>query len=219
MNTLKEVNLKTMRSYDLAAQRYHELFQNEMNEKVYDRRFLNDFSMRFDSDSLICDAGCGPSGHIGRYVFDKGIPVIGIDISGQCVRLARECNPGMHFVCGNIGDFAFPDASFDAIIAYYSIIHTPKKYVDGIFQEFCRVIKPEGDLMVVVKAGQTEGLQSELLDFRTEIYFTLFTAGEIAGYYKRSGFELEFIEKRSPYEFEIKSERIYALGRKRRLMS
>ncbi len=44
-------------------------------------------------DSLICDAGCGHSGHIDRYPFDKGIPLLGVDISERCVELARECNP------------------------------------------------------------------------------------------------------------------------------
>ena len=77
MDTLDKVNSFTRQAYNLAAQKYDELFHNEMNEKKYDRTLLDDFASRFNRDSLVCDAGCGPSAHIGRYLFEKGIKVSG----------------------------------------------------------------------------------------------------------------------------------------------
>lgn len=68
-----------------------------MNQKEYDRVILDKFARFFDSGSVICDMGCGPSGHIGRYLFDKGLNVFGIDISDKCVSIAREANPKMRF--------------------------------------------------------------------------------------------------------------------------
>lgn len=214
MDSLEEINSKTRQAYNLAAQRYHELFHDEMNEKEYDRKLLDGFASKFNKDSLICDAGCGPSGHIGRYVFEKGIPVVGVDISDQCVALARRENPGMRFERGDIGSLAFADATFDGVIAYYSIIDTPKKYVGRIFCEFHRILKPYGYLLIAVKAGTTEGYVYDLLGIKTELYFSLFTQEEIASYFEQGGFGLEFIEKRNPYDFEISAERIFALGRK-----
>jgi len=214
MDSLESINLKTRKAYNLAAERYHELFHNEMNEKEYDRRLLDSFASRFHKDSWICDAGCGPSGHIGRYVFDKGIQVVGVDISDKCVELARHYNPKMRFERGDIGNLAFDDDSFDGIISYYSIIDTPKRYVGRIFREFHRVLKPGGNLLVAVKAGTTEGYMKDLLGIQTEIYFTLFTEKEITRYFEQAGFLLEFIEKRNPYDFEISNERIFAIGKK-----
>ena len=211
---MDSINLKTRQTYNLAAERYHELFHNEMNEKEYDRRLLDSFASRFHKDSWICDAGCGPSGHIGRYVFDKGIQVVGVDISDKCVELARRYNPKMRFERGDIGNLAFDDDSFDGIISYYSIIDTPKRYVGRIFREFHRVLKPGGNLLVAVKAGTTEGYMKDLLGIQTEIYFTLFTEKEITRYFEQAGFLLEFIEKRNPYDFEISNERIFAIGKK-----
>ena len=214
MESLRLVHAKTRRAYNLAAQKYHDLFHNEMDEKEYDRKLLDAFADKFPKDSLLCDAGCGPSAHIGRYLFDKGLRVVGVDIADRCVALARAHNPEMLFKQGDIAHLAFPADSFDGIVSYYSIIHTPKKSMDRIFNEFRRTLKPGGYLLVAVKAGTNDGYVNELLGFETEIYFVLFSEVEIAGYFQRSGFELEFIERRNPYDFEIHNDRIFAVGRK-----
>jgi SAM-dependent methyltransferase len=214
MDSLAEVNAKTRHAYNLAAQKYHDLFHNEMNEKEYDRKLLDSFARRFAGGSLVCDAGCGPSAHIGRYLFDKGVPVVGVDIADQCIELARRHNPGMQFVRADISRLPFAAGTLDGIIAYYSIIDTPKRHVGRIFREFRRVLKSDGSLLVAVKAGAGEGYQPELLGIKSEIFFALFTEEEITAYLQRAGFQLEFFEKRDPYGFEIKNERIFAIGKK-----
>ena len=214
MDTLKSINSLTRLAYNLAAQKYHELFHNEMNEKEYDRQLLDSFADRLNKDSLICDAGCGPSGHIGRYLFEKGINVVGVDISEKCVELARHNNSDMKFECADISNMPFDDNSFDGLISYYSIINTPKIYMNKIFDEFRRVLKPEGYLLAAVKAGTTEGYVDDLLGVKTKIYSTLFTQEEIVIYFSQAGFLLEFFDKRNSYDFEISNERIFAIGKK-----
>lgn len=214
MDTLDKVNSFTRQAYNLAAQKYDELFHNEMNEKKYDRTLLDDFASRFNRDSLVCDAGCGPSAHIGRYLFDKGIKVIGVDISEKCVELARIYNPEMKFECADIGSMPFAENTFDGLISYYSIINTPKIYIGKLFSEFNRVLKPNGCLLVAAKAGTSEGYIDELLGIKTKNYFSHFTKEEIVSYFKDTGFSLEFIDQRNPYSFEISNERIFAIGKK-----
>ena len=215
MDSIEIVNAKTREAYNLAAQKYHDLFHDEMDRKEYDRNLLERFAAYFKKDSLLCDAGCGPSGHIGRYVFDRGIPVIGVDIADRCVELAREHNPGMRFERCDMGALPFDDETFDGIIAYYSIIDTPKSQVGRLFREFRRALKPGGRLLVAVKAGMTEGYQAELLGIETQIYFCLFTQAEMRRYFEDTSLDVEFLELRSPYPSEIHSERIFAIGRKR----
>ena len=214
MDTLKSINLLTRQAYNLAAQKYHELFHNEMNEKEYDRKLLDSFAARFNKDSLISDAGCGPSAHIGKYLFDKGIKIIGVDISEKCIELARLNNPEMKFECADISHMPFDDNTFDGLISYYSIINTPKIFVNKIFAEFRRVLKPDGYLLVAVKAGTMEGYIDDLLGIKTKIYSSLFTQEELVAYFSQAGFLLEFFDKRNPYDFEISNERIYAVGKK-----
>lgn len=209
---LKKARAKTRHAYNLAAQKYDALFHDEMTRKQYDRNLLDGFARSFGHGSLICDAGCGPSAHIGRYIFDKGVPVVGVDISERCTEIARRHNPGMRFVQADIAELPFADETFDGIIAYYSIIDTPKRHIGRLFREFWRTLRPRGLLLTAVKAGAGEGYQGELLGIPVEIWLALFTEEEIAGYYEQAGFELEFLEKRDPYGFEIANERIFAIG-------
>lgn len=213
-DSLKSISSLTRQAYNLAAQKYHDLFHNEMNEKEYDRKLLDSFASRFNNDSLICDAGCGPSAHIGRYLFEKGIKVVGVDISEKCIELATLNNPEMNFECADICNMPFDDNTFNGLISYYSIINTPKIYVNKLFDEFGRVLKPGGYLLIAVKEGTTEGYNDDLLGIKIKSYLSFFTKEEIVGYFKDSEFTLEFIDKRNPYNFEISNERIFAIGKK-----
>ena len=56
-----------------------------------------------------------------------------MDISNRCVELASENAPEISFIREDMLHMSFPDESFDGIISYYSIIHTPRKHVGRIF--------------------------------------------------------------------------------------
>ncbi len=214
MEELKRINEETRRSFNLAAERYYKLFKNEMKEKAYDQVLLDKFAGSFESESIICDVGCGP-GHITRYLFDKGLNVFGIDISEKCIEIARRENPKMRFQVMDMARLEIEDESIDGIISFYSIIHTPKRLIHILFQEFNRVLKKDGKILIVVKKGSTEGYVDELEGFKTRLYFTNFTEEELETYLQTSGFELISLETRQPYDFEIPVERIYATGKKR----
>jgi SAM-dependent methyltransferase len=214
MDPVKTAHAKTRLAYDLAARRYHGLFHDEMKEKAYDRALLDAFAGRLPSGARVCDAGCGPSAHLGRYLADKGLTVTGVDISERCVEMARAFNPGMSIVREDMQDLSFAAGAFDGVVAYYSIIHTPKAAVGRFFREFHRVLKPGGCLLLAVKAGASEGYLRELLGIPAEIYFSLFDEDEIAACFDEAGFAVEFLERRDPYDFEIENERIFAIGRK-----
>lgn len=201
-------------SYDLVAEEYYRLFHDEMNCKEYDRLLLDQFAANFDRRSRLCDAGCGPAGHIGRYLFDKGLNIYGSDISPRCIEIARRTNPAMQFRTENLLQMNTPDASLDGLISYYSIIHLPKQSQSTIFREFNRVLKPGGKLLIVVKQGETEGYIHELLGYSTTVWFSHFSVQDIDGYLTDSGFITTFIETRPPYAHEINNTRIYAIGEK-----
>ncbi len=144
MDELDQINQKTRNAYNLAAEKYHQLFFDELDKKEFDRNILDEFTSYFNKDSILCDAGCGPSGHITGYIFNKGIDIIGIDISEKCVEIAQRVNPLIKFERGDIYRLGYDDNYFDGIISYYSIIYTPKKFIPGILNEFKRILKPGG---------------------------------------------------------------------------
>jgi len=211
---IKQISDLTRIAYNACAQKYHDLFKDELEIKSCDRRILDEFADYFKEKQIVYDMGCGPSGQIGYYVHSKGIKVIGVDICDKCVEVARNYHPSMKFERRDITNLSLKDRSIDGIISYYSIIHTPKKYVDKIFREFRSVLKKRGKLLITVKEGTLEGMVNNFLECGTQIYFTHFTKNEIRNYFERNGFKILLLEKRVPYEEEIALNRIYALGEK-----
>ncbi|UCE29195.1 MAG: class I SAM-dependent methyltransferase [Candidatus Bathyarchaeota archaeon] len=214
MEELAEANENTRKSYDLVAEKYHELFKNEMKQKEFDRLLLDEFAKHFDSESTICDMGCGPSGHIAKHLYDKGLNVFGIDISEKCIEIAQRENSEMKFQTMDMTSLQIADEAIDGIISFYSIIHTPKQFVKVFFREFNRVLRKGGRILVVVKKGDTEGYVDRLLGYKTRIYSTYFNEEEIKGFLETNGFRIILSETRQPYEFEIPNERIYTIGEK-----
>lgn len=214
MDPLDLAHSVTRQAYNLTADRYHSLFRDELEEKEYDRMLLDFFAGRLNSGSLICDAGCGPSGHIGRYLADKGMVITGIDISDRCIELASALNPDMHFAREDFARMSLESDSFDGVVSYYSIIHTPKNILHKVLREFYRVLKPGGLLLIAVKAGYEESLKTDLLGIETAILLSLFNETEIKDHLIKNGFDIFFSEKREPYEFESKYDRIFVIGEK-----
>lgn len=211
---INEITKDTRAAYSRMAQKYHELFHDEMNQKEFDRIILDSFARYFDEASSLCDAGCGPSGHITRYLYDKGLKILGIDISDRCIGIAGKQNPEMEFKVMDMTCLGLPDKSLDGIVSFYSILHTPKEHQNLIFREFNRVLKKGGKALVVVKKGEDEGYIHEMLGEEVKIYFTNFMENEIEGLFKENGFKINYIVTRQPYEFEIEVPRIYTAAEK-----
>jgi SAM-dependent methyltransferase len=211
---IEEINELTKLAYEKTADKYHVNFKHEIEQKEYDRLLLDKFSSLLNDNSIICDAGCGPSGHIGKYLADKGHKIIGIDISQKCIEIASSYNPDLIFKTMDMMNTNFDDASFDGILSFYSIIYTPKEFINRIFAEFNRIIKPNGKLLIVIKKGTDEGFINDDWYEGNKVYFTHFVESEIKEYFAANNFRLDFLDTREPYEFEFNVDRIYAIGTK-----
>jgi ubiquinone/menaquinone biosynthesis C-methylase UbiE len=210
LKNLSEIKLQTIQHYDKVAVKYADLFKDEICKKEYDRKLLDGFAQSFNEKSLLCDAGCGAAGQIGRYLFDKGLNVCGIDFSEVSIKTAREVNPGMVFHVMDMTKLDFPDDSLDGIVAFYAIIHVPKKHMGLIFSEFSRVLKKGGKLFLAVHKGESESVVEEALGQKTSLHISYFNETEIIQYLTYGGFNFEFMETRDPYDFEFHTQRIYA---------
>ena len=109
-------------------------------------------------------------------------------------------------------DLPLADGSADGLVAFYAIIHTPKRLIDRYFREFRRVLKGGGKLILSVKEGDEEGYLDEFLGYETRSYFSHFRAEEIERYLAGNGFRTLLLESRRPYDDEIAVPRIYAIG-------
>jgi trans-aconitate methyltransferase len=207
----RDIHECTRRAYNDVADLYQSLFKNELAEKPFDREYLDRFSRLLPNDACVCDAGCGPSAQYGRYLFDKHINVFGIDISDRCIELARQHDHEMKFVRTDFLDWDHPHASLDAIISYYSIIYTPKKFLGSVLNVFKQKLKPRGWLLIVVKKGEFDGFQDTILGVPARSYWAEYQEDELRTHIETAEFAVQELIVRAPYEDEINNDRIYCL--------
>lgn len=117
----------------------------------------------------------------------------------------------MEFQCTDYLNWNPLPNSIDGSISYYSIICTPKKDIDILFQIFKKALKPNGKFLIVLKKGDFEGYQDEVLGIKVHAYFAEYKEDEIELISKRNGYNIEELITRKPYQDEIDTERIYCL--------
>src|SRR4051794_29141951 len=104
-------------SYDRVAEEYARRIFGELEHKPLDRQLLDRFARAVQSLGSACDLGCGP-GHVARYLHERGLPVIGVDLSPAMVEVARRLNPGIEFRQGNMLSLDFADGVWGGIAAF-----------------------------------------------------------------------------------------------------
>lgn len=93
----------------------------------------------------VLDAGCGPGRHA-KELIAKGARVIGIDISEEMIRLAKEhCPVGADFYQADFERAEFKPASFDLIIASLSLMYS--RDLNPVFDNFGRWLNRRGRLI------------------------------------------------------------------------
>jgi len=199
-------------TYDQVARPYAEQFFDELDRKPFDRALLDRFAARVRGLGRVCGAGCGP-GHVGRYLADRGVDAFGLDLSPGMVALARDLNPAMRFVQGDMRALPLSDASLAGFVAFYSLIHFERGAAGGVLTELTRVLIPGG--LLLLAGGEGEVHADDWFGQGVSIDATLYHPTEMATYMKRTGLDVEAITTRAPYEFEYQTTRVYAAGVKR----
>jgi phosphatidylethanolamine/phosphatidyl-N-methylethanolamine N-methyltransferase len=92
--------------------------------------------------------------------------VVGIDISAPMLdkarrRVAREKLAHVETIAvGDAENLAFPDASFDAVVAQYVVTAVPNP--ERALDEFVRVVRPGGEIIITTRIGAETGLRGAI---------------------------------------------------------
>jgi ubiquinone/menaquinone biosynthesis C-methylase UbiE len=89
----------------------------------------------------LLDIATGP-GYVATAAAARGARVVGIDFSGPMVARARELNPAIEFQEGDAEELSFSDASFDAVVMNFGILHLARP--ERAMKQAARVLKPGG---------------------------------------------------------------------------
>ena len=202
-------------SYDEVAAEYTRRIADELDHKPFDRDLLDRFAAIFDTDDTVCDVGCGPA-HVARYLSQRGVKVIGIDLSPEMVAQARALNPFLEIRQGDMLGLDVPDESWSGVVAFYSIIHIPRADVVRALKELGRCLRPGGRLLMSFHIGDEVLHLDELWEHPVSMDFFFFRTEEMVGYLGEAGFEVEETLERDPYpDVEYQSRRAYIFARRR----
>lgn len=194
-------------SYDVVAETYARRFSDELSRKPFDREWLERFA-RGCPRGRVLDIGCGP-GHVGRFLADLGLDVIGVDLSPAMIDIARRLNPGMAFEAGDMKRIDRDDGSVAGIVAFYSLIHMTRAEVPAALTEFRRILMPGGKLLIAVHGGTGEITSDDFLGHPARFVATLFETDELTRLVGDAGFRVDQSAERERYDFETHTPRIY----------
>jgi SAM-dependent methyltransferase len=103
-------------------------------------------SARLPPVARVLELGCGPGVPVARML-SRRFAVVGVDISQQMVRLARLNAPRAVLLQADMASVAFRPASFDGVVAFYSLIHVPRVHHAGLLARVRRWLRPGGVLV------------------------------------------------------------------------
>ncbi|KNG44779.1 methyltransferase domain-containing protein [Stemphylium lycopersici] len=168
-------------SYDAIAPKYAQEFTNPDDELRLDylNRLLtllqSSANNKNNNDSKaptasVLELGCGagiPATKILLSSTNPTINVTGNDISTTQLTLARtnlseySNSTRLTLLDGDMLSLAFPPASFNAITAFYSIIHLPRAEQTQLVSKIADWLKPGGYLLANFSAAAMENLEKE----------------------------------------------------------
>jgi SAM-dependent methyltransferase len=200
-------------SYDHIADEYARRLFDELDHKPLDREILDRFAERARGRGPVYDIGCGP-GIVARYLHQREIQVTGVDLSLGMVERARQLNPGITFLQGDMRSLDVPDASLGGIVAFYSILHVPPDEVVAVLGELRRALRPACPLLLSFHIGKEPLHVDELWGHRVTLDFFFFESAAMKAYLEEAGFEGVEVIERDPYpDVEVQTRRAYLSAR------
>lgn len=145
-------------SYDIDAPGYAQQVRGLLAAKPHLAAHLALFAelLHRDGDGLVADVGCG-TGYVTGHLRENGADAFGIDLSPEMIAIARREHPAARFEVGTMTDLDLASRSLAGIVAFWSLVHVPDHALPGVLDEFARVLRPGGLLLVGFHVG--DGVQ------------------------------------------------------------
>lgn len=179
---IKEEILKT---YNKIAGNY----DKEFCQKIYYFNELIFFLKQLPKKAKILDVGCG-SGHVAKYLEQKGFMVTGIDFSGKMLQIAKKRCKKAKFIKTDIEKFYYGKEKWNGIIALFILIHLKKTNIKKVLNKFHKSLRKNGLLFLSMVKGRGEYFGPEPLNSKLKMFFRYTTKKEIQLFLKKARFQI-----------------------------
>lgn len=171
------------RGYDDVAETY----ATERSEDGRGMDVLGQFLASLPKPARILDAGCGQGTPVLRQLSTVATAT-GVDFSRKQLGLATENVPEASLVQGDMTKLPVSDSVFDAVTAYHSLIHIPLEDHQTVIDEFARVLRPDGQLLLSEGADKWTGTNPNWLDSAVEMQWNIAGADATREHLQNAGF-------------------------------
>ncbi|MEW6755096.1 MAG: class I SAM-dependent methyltransferase [Candidatus Latescibacterota bacterium] len=142
---------RTRRTYDAVAL----AFLEEHGDRSRLRARMGRFAAALPGACPVLDVGSGPC-HDSAELRALGLTVVSVDLSGACLRIARDRFPGPR-VQADMRRLPFAAGCAAGLWVNASLLHVPRPDVSATLTGFRRLLVPKGVLHLSVKAGGPDG--------------------------------------------------------------
>lgn len=131
--------------YDGIAQRYLDIALHSLTQKKPSVRmsYLQKLLERLPAQAQVLELGCG-AGVPCTQLLTRQAHVTGVDISAAQIALAQQHVPDATLFQADMTKLAFPPTTFDAVAAFYSIIHLPRTEQAVLITYIADWLRPDG---------------------------------------------------------------------------
>ena len=203
------MNRTVQAGYDELAPRFGEWMRNVEGDPW--ERFLEELASRLPEGAHVLDLGCGNGDKLARLA--EEFEVTGVDLSAEQLQLAGARVPEAKLIHADFSELELVEESFDAVTAFYSIIHVPREAHAELFARILRWLKPGGLFLASLSHVGSPDRTEEWLG--VQMFFSSFPAETNRRLVLEAGFELlidEVVVMTEPEDVE--SGWIWVLGRK-----
>jgi 2-polyprenyl-3-methyl-5-hydroxy-6-metoxy-1,4-benzoquinol methylase len=177
---------RVRRGYDALSYRYR---GDDADEDGY-APWIAQLQERLPAGASVLDVGCGCGVPMARSLAASGHAVTGVDISGVQIERARRLVPAGTFVRADAATLQFAEASFDAIICLYSLIHMDLELQPRLLRDIANWLRPGGWLLATVGHLAWTGTETDWLGGTTEMWWSHGDAATYRAWIQTAGLQI-----------------------------
>lgn len=150
-------------AFDAIGSRYDEAFPHKEGQVSAGEWLIRSLP----AGARVLDLGCGTGVPTARQMVDAGFEVVGVDLSGGMVKLAREHVPGTTFHQLDIADLR-PGGPrdlgrFDAVAAFFSLLMLPRAEIPLALRTVRHLLVPGGLFVLSMVEAEADDISIPFL--------------------------------------------------------
>ncbi len=180
--------------YDRVAERY---LATKDPEDPLVLSALEEVARELPPGAPVLDLGCGAGVPATRWLAERGFDVTGVDLSEGQLDLARRLVPGATFLKADMTELDFDTGTFDAVVAFHSIIHVPREEHPALLAKVQHWLRPGGLFLATLTLTDFVGEDGDWEGWGAPMRWSHYDADTNVAMLRGAGLDVVYAEPRA----------------------